>query len=55
MDFFAQLSDELNMEDEYTLAFLKECPIPAVISLFGQKWLDTNDAESALKLNRGEV
>ncbi|MFY0145088.1 beta-glucosidase [Bacillus cytotoxicus] len=49
MDFFAQLSDELNMEDEYTLAFLKECPIPTVISLFGQKWLDTNDADDALE------
>lgn len=45
-DFFDQLSDELNMEDEYTLSFLKECPISAVISLFGQKWMETNDAEA---------
>ncbi|WP_374055808.1 beta-glucosidase [Rossellomorea sp. FM04394] len=49
MDFFTQLSDELNMEDEYTLSFLKECPIPAVISLFGQKWMETNDADEVLK------
>jgi beta-glucosidase len=48
MDFFAQLSNELNMEDEYTLSFLKECPIPAVISLFGQKWMDDNNADAAL-------
>ncbi len=34
------------MEDEYTLSFLKECPISAVISLFGQKWMETNDAEA---------
>jgi beta-glucosidase len=48
MDFFTQLSDELNIKDEYTLSFIKECPIPAVISLFGQKWMDTNDADVAL-------
>ncbi|MGG3449620.1 glycoside hydrolase family 3 C-terminal domain-containing protein [Domibacillus aminovorans] len=48
MEFFAQLSDELNVKDKYTLSFLKECPIPAVISLFGQKWMDTNDAGAAL-------
>ncbi|WP_088103042.1 beta-glucosidase family protein [Halalkalibacter urbisdiaboli] len=48
MDFFAQLSDELNMEDEYTLSFLRECTIPAVISLFGQKWMDNNNADAAL-------
>ncbi|MBS4209410.1 glycoside hydrolase family 3 C-terminal domain-containing protein [Bacillus sp. FJAT-50079] len=48
VNFFDQLSDELNMEDPYTLSFLKECPIPAVISLFGQKWMDENDADAVL-------
>ncbi|MGX4584511.1 fibronectin type III-like domain-contianing protein [Paenibacillus chitinolyticus] len=46
--FFSEISKELNLDDEYTIAFLREMPVSAFISLFGQKWMETHNPEKEL-------